>query len=556
MINRLIFLSLFTISVLIQGSVSARANVYASNIKLNGSLNNTVLVPGTCVTISYILNEPASGGVTVDVLQGTNVVHEFTAAPGNPGTLRGFNSFVWDGTDSKGLRVPDGIYGFSITAASTGYAGWTQITDDKNPGNIVWDPYGIAVNKNTNSPYYGRVFVGNSMSIDNFPGQKTGIYIFNSDASPSDEGGFTTSDYQWKGFMASPWKMEVGQDDKLYVADCSQYGEVLAFDQNVSTYLLVLSNSNWPAPIYTNFPDFRGPFVTWQGSNEMIWMADINSNRSSGIIQWPVSQDGIVPPENTGKQVVAAGPGTDLVFAPWDMAVDAAGNIFTVQRADKVTDPTWRVLRYSPPTGSSARTRADWKINGLEGWTDPFSTPTNVLNGLYGVAVSPDNTLLAVASRGIELDNGGVVILDAETGTIITNLTQGPGSGTSYMDVCWDRVGNVYGTQEEIWKAFSPPGTNQSTTIAVPVVQLIPAITPPILEGAVGGPGQFQFTLTGQSNVTYLIEACSDLANWNTVATNFNTQPVSIIQTAPPDDITFYRVRVQPLPEIGSGVRR
>jgi hypothetical protein len=285
-------------------------------------------------------------------------------------------------------------------------------------------------------------------------------------------------------------------------------------------------------------------------------MGDINSNRSSGIIQWPASQNGIVPPENTGRKVVAAGPGTDLVFAPWDIAVDDAGNIYTVQRADKSTDPTWRILRYSPPTGPSPKTQADWKINGLESWTDTNTTPSNVLNGLYGIAVSPDGSLLAVASRGIELDNGGVVILDAETGNIITNLTQGPGSGTSYMDVCWDRVGNVYGTQEEIWKTFSPPGTNQSTTVAIPVVQLMPAITHPVLGSSVGGTGQFQFTLTGQSNVTYLIEGCADLMNWNTLATNFSTLPVRTVQMTPPDDITFYRVRVQPLPEIGAGVRR
>ena len=45
---------------------SARANVYATNIKLNGSLTNVTIVQGAGVAIRYVLNEPASAGVTVN----------------------------------------------------------------------------------------------------------------------------------------------------------------------------------------------------------------------------------------------------------------------------------------------------------------------------------------------------------------------------------------------------------------------------------------------------------------------------------------------------------
>src|SRR5215475_3470091 len=47
------------------GLPSARANVYATNIKLNGGNTNLTLLPGDPVTITYILNEPASLGVTM-----------------------------------------------------------------------------------------------------------------------------------------------------------------------------------------------------------------------------------------------------------------------------------------------------------------------------------------------------------------------------------------------------------------------------------------------------------------------------------------------------------
>jgi hypothetical protein len=556
MIKLLSYLSLLII-LFFCSEEPVQANVYATNVKLNGSLNNAVLVPGTSVTISYILNEPATAGVTVQVLQGENVIKTFQAPSGAPGSLKGFNSFIWDGKDDQGKRPSDGTYSISITAAASGYEVWTQITDDTNPGNIVWDPYGIAVNQNTNSPYYGRIFVGNAITVDR-PGQKNGIYIYNADASPSDEGGFNTTDYQWKGYMSSPWKMEVDKDDRLYVADCIQYGEVLSFDQNVSTYNIVLSSVNWPAPVYTEFADFRGPYLTGYATNRMLWMSDINSNRSSGIIQWPIAADGKVPQDNVGKQIIAAGPGTDLVFAPWDMAVDASGNIFTIQRVPESTDPTWRVLRYSPPTSSAPRTKADWKINGLENWTNTDTTVTNVLNGLYGISLNSDGSLLAVASRGgYSLDNGGLVIIDAETGNIVTNLTGGPGSGTAYIDVCWDRVGNVYGTQEEIWKTFSPPGPNQSTTVAIPTIHLIPAITSPLLSAVSGDVERFHFRLTGQSNVTYLIEGSGDLMNWITVGTNFSTEDVRIVEMIGDGSSPFfYRVRAQELPEAPSGARR
>ncbi|MDQ6630427.1 MAG: hypothetical protein M3Y82_01560, partial [Verrucomicrobiota bacterium] len=43
----------------------ARANVYATNIKLNGNLTNSVSVgQGSPVQITYILNEAATAGVT------------------------------------------------------------------------------------------------------------------------------------------------------------------------------------------------------------------------------------------------------------------------------------------------------------------------------------------------------------------------------------------------------------------------------------------------------------------------------------------------------------
>src|SRR5580704_12249429 len=112
-------------AVLVAGP-ELKANVYASNIKLNGGLSSVTNNAGTPVTISYILNEPATLGTTINILSGATVVDSISIAAGNAGTLRGTNSVVWGGTNSSGANVPGGIYSVSITPESSGYTNWTQ----------------------------------------------------------------------------------------------------------------------------------------------------------------------------------------------------------------------------------------------------------------------------------------------------------------------------------------------------------------------------------------------------------------------------------------------
>src|SRR5260370_1373054 len=68
----------------------ARANVYATNLRLNEGTTNIVASPGDTITISYLLNEPASLGVTVKIFSGAGVVGSMFFPPETQGTLRGF----------------------------------------------------------------------------------------------------------------------------------------------------------------------------------------------------------------------------------------------------------------------------------------------------------------------------------------------------------------------------------------------------------------------------------------------------------------------------------
>jgi len=114
---------------------SARANVYATNIRLNGGTNDVLLAAATNVNISYILNEPATAGVTINITSGATLIQTITLTNTSPGTLRGTNLVVWDGTNSNGTSVGAGAYTISITAAADGFNDWTRTSDDSDAVN-------------------------------------------------------------------------------------------------------------------------------------------------------------------------------------------------------------------------------------------------------------------------------------------------------------------------------------------------------------------------------------------------------------------------------------
>jgi len=119
--------------------------------------------------------------------------------------------------------------------------------------------------------------------------------------------------------------------------------------------------------------------------------------------------------------------------------------------------------------------------------------------------------------------------------------------GDDHYDVAWDNVGNLYAADGFAgrWRAYSPPGTNQSTTVAIPTVQ-ITVPTPPVLSKPSYSGGQFQFTLTGETNATYVILSSIDLANWLPVATNTSALAVRQITNSVSGNRTFFRARLGP----------
>jgi hypothetical protein len=247
---------------LLWAAPSARANVYATNIKLNGSLTGATNTQGAPVTISYILNEPATLGTTIQILSGATVVNTISIPAGTAGSLRGTNIVSWS------AQVPAGTYSVAITPAATGYTTWTQTSVDP-PTASPWSssglycnyPLGMDVDKNTNSPYYGRVIVGCASAGANAntpPAAKAvGLFKNNADGSQADEGWYGNAGYladdagdpKVAGQMPTsygynPEKIRIGADDRIYWCDNGDLGAIIATDMQATTNQVVITEGS------------------------------------------------------------------------------------------------------------------------------------------------------------------------------------------------------------------------------------------------------------------------------------------------------------------------
>jgi hypothetical protein len=517
--------------------LSARANVYATNLRLNTGTNNITLTSPTNITITYRLNEPATLGVTVRVVLGTNILRSIFLTNGQPGTTMGTNSVIWDGRDGGGQPLAIGDYSISVTAGASGYTDWRQISSDINQPNSVWAPRGIAINRNTNSPFYGRVFVANALPG---PGPAVGIVKFNADATYAEEGAVSTGGWPWQADESSPWKLEVADDDRVFVSDRTG-GAVLSFDQTIASNSLKLVWRSDNAPdVPTNF---SGLFVTGSGAGAQLWMADSNSaGNGVGLRRWDIGAGGIVASNDLGVTIIQAGTNSDLDQHPDDLAVDRSNRIYVLQNTSISGDPSARVLRF-PAYSGSPETNADWKVGSGD----------NAMGGGRGLAINPAGTRLAVAFQGYfddslqEYLNSSVRIFNPTNGASIATIEPLAQDGPDdYWDVAWDNVGNLYSVHGfgSLWRIFSPPGTNQSTTVAVPLVQVPNPAQPPVLGQPVSDGDFIHFILYGQPGITYVILASSNLTGWAAIQTNtsvFANRTITVPKTGPR---SFYRALV------------
>ena len=576
-------------------ATTAQANVYATNIKFNGALSNATVGQGSGLTLSYILNEPATLGTTLKILSGTNVVRTYSYASGSSGALMGLNVVTWDGKNTGGSNVAVGAYSVSITAAAVGFTNWTQTSIDTNSGIPAYYPLGIAVDNNINSPYYGRVVM--SCALHNgsnpntpFAAQKDGLYKMNADGTKADEGWYGNAGYladdggdgATAGEMPNsggynPMKVRIGEDDRIYWVDNSNVGAILACDMQATTNQVVIKEAG-----YANNPDYSDFHAGCQEfdvcatttTNAAIYMCD-NDFPNWGVWMFHMTNGVADPADTVGTQAVIAGGFSDLsLVSSGGVMVDYNLDIFVGQDRNG-ENPVYDAMLYTnwnggvlPPEGSSS-TFAYGNNSGQVAWgygsdvnTTSSSDPTfeGVRDMVINSRINP--TILACPMSG-GTDNGaggGIRLLNATNGTVITAGSQVLTNldwNQAYTCAAWDNVGNLYGasTTRNLWRVYSPPGANTNTTVAVPTVNVVAAAVPPaITQIAVSGTTvTIKFTAPAGTTVSMLT-----LYSSATVAPASSYAPVSgaVITLVSPGvfqatattsgSSTFYRIALHP----------
>ena len=439
---------------------SAHANVYATNIKLNGSLQ-TISDPGAApVTITYILNQSATLGCTVNIWQGTNLVAAIAG-----GTNVGLNTVAWGGTNGFGSNVTSGTYSLSVTAAASGFTNWAQISDDANAGNYAFYPKGLAVNNNTNSPYYGRIVLGNAFANGTATNPISGavildgIYKMNADGSFADEGGFGYGGYTEDdagnvavgemppNYAAVPWRLRISDDDRIYMLDWADEGGIVSFDMLVTSFKIVIDDGGYfggtlgGPHTYENNPDIADIAygiinfdVTSAGTtNGAVWLCD-SDYPNWGIWEYHLI-NGQSDTNDTGTQAVTTGGDLSLVSSG-GCSVDTNLDIFCGQTRngenpvyDGMVFTNWN-LGVFPPI-SSGFNFTDGTVLGQVGWgygcgVDSTCSTDPGFEGVQDVVIdSRTNPKLVAFPLGAGNDNGTLTYVTNITDEFTTNTTTG-----------------------------------------------------------------------------------------------------------------------------------
>lgn len=392
----------------------AAANVYASALAFSAPAVDATTT--NTVDLSFRLNEPADNEVWVEVLRADTqaVTRQVNLGP----RPAGLNTWTWDLKDQSGNQAPMNVeYRFRVRARSNGHATWTQLSSDTTRTAQFEYPRSIDVNRNPDSPSFGRVYVLQQRTLSTATGRPTqkGVYALNADLTDAfgrtgggEDSAFTGA-VSWADTNTSPFRLVVGPDDKLYIFDWSDtHGGVWNAPGDLSgSWAEILSpadiatadpSSNWtagqPSP-----PAIHGRlssgYVTGRGTQRTLYTVDQdlvvpggNIARSRGSI-WKYSLGPVDNTVRTPGQVFWNDEGPNVnVNLQSDLERDPAGNwLISQNRADGTDAPSlWRIAPDGNPAGGYM---PDWQ--SLAAWDSPDPLRSNA----GGIAVDPVHSRVA-----------------------------------------------------------------------------------------------------------------------------------------------------------------
>ena len=361
---------------------------------------------------------------------------------------------------------------YQIVVSKDAPIGWKQISNDRNPYNQFMALRGLAVNVNpTNAALFGRVYVSSSITGASSitPARITGdgIYILNADQSDAlgrfdaaSTAGivFDTALSASKGFD-SPWRLEVGVDNNLFIVDYSQTNStVYMTDPDVRTNVMLLAGKGITAnpTVHTSIAALavkgslaNGDLVLYGTDGDKKW----NSAYAGGtVLRWDIGTNALpynLPP----AQVVNSGA-VGVFHLIYDLDITSDGKLYTsFYRLNNIYNlDVW-----------------DESANFYWG---SYLDENNLdfLMGVQGIKVAPDRSKIALARNNNFIDNIVTImpLIDGIPDT--TNMFSIPAypslpTSTTAEDVAWDAAGNLYtvGTNQAL-RVFSPGGSTIAIT--------------------------------------------------------------------------------------------
>ena len=373
------------------------------------------------------------------------------------------------GTLAKGLHASaftmTGHTSYKIQVTQVAAVGWTRTSDDANVFVRYPSPRGVAVNKIvTNLATFGRIYVSDSLTNGVIAGVRAnvgkGIFILNADQSDC-LGRSTNASMNGMSFLgasqSSPWKIDIGQDNKLYV-NCFATVDATTWrsDPDCTTFEAVLSGVGEASNPTVHSDSGSKPIVTGSTAdgNLKLWTLDgaiAGPGGYNSIAQWDIL--GSALPYNTAPTFV----GTASAYSSTkDVTCDF----------DRGPDGKW-FIQVNRSAGTDRASIQEYDVDGSTLLFDSLSFygSPDALRNTYSVAVSPDGKSLAIL-RGTD---NAVIFYSLTNGVIDTAtqfiLAQDNVTGTGRA-VTWDAAGNIYtvSSGQARLRAFAPGGFTVATT--------------------------------------------------------------------------------------------
>jgi hypothetical protein len=502
-------------AALLWAAPSARANVYATDIKLNGSLTSQTVgaASGVPLNITFILNQAATYGTTINILSNGVSVRTLTIASGGQGTLQGLNTVSWDGNNGSGNPIAAGTYSVSITAAAASLgSSWTQFTVN-NESNSLNSAYGVAINNNPNSPYYGRVFVGNKSSGTSAAGLPclNAIMKLNADCSPADEGLFGTAGATLHNDGSCPFGLRYDSaNDLLYFLDFELQGDVYACNMILTTNLHVVTAANYasnPHSVVRTGNGFHTFDVVGSGNSGQFFLGDADAS-GAGVYFWPMANG--VASGSSGTQVVGVGSGSSQIsIADGGIFVTTSDTVYVGQTiGNNYGDSGTLGVSGANPVVEAFTWNGSTVVTAADIWAADANNSS--YEGTWDIGLdnrANPNYVAVPFSQGTSAQ-GGIQILNAGSGAQVALMD----NNREYWGVAFDGVGNVYGCESTAGyiRGYSPPGNSTNTSVAYSTVTITnepPTITqqpaPATLTTNAGASVSYSVTAAGTPTLTY-----------------------------------------------------